>query len=503
MPDIDPSEPGPSEPGHEDRIRQFERDWIAGRCPALDDYLAWRETGSPQLLVELVHIDLEFRLKAGEAARAADYLSRYPQLAADADLAADLITTEYELRRRGDPALSFDAVAASYPQYGEQLGRQSGRTDTRGWSGPAGPGPALSRFWPTAPGYEILGRLGAGGMGVVYTARDERLGRVVALKFLPAEYARDPGRLALFHREARTASALNHPHICTVHDLGEHDGRPFIVMEFIEGRTIRDLIADPPGIGEVARLVGQAARALAVAHAAGVVHRDIKPDNLMVRADGYLKVVDFGLARRLPGVHPQTWSADRGSDSGGVIGTVPYMSPEQAKSHSPGPASDVFSLGIVLYELATGRHPFPASAPLDILNAIVDSTPVAPSSLNAAVPAVLDELLRRMLEKDPADRPSAAEVDDALSALATAPEAAPTAIPPRPVQWAVGRGEQRAELAAALAAASAGDGEMVCVVGEPGIGKTTLIEAFLADLAAEGRTCHVARGRCSERLAEA
>ena len=141
-------------------------------------------------------------------------------------------------------------------------------------------------------------------MGVVYKARDERLGRVVALKFLPAEYARDPARLALFHREARTASALNHPHICTVHDLGEQDGRPFIVMEFVEGRTLRELIGDRPSVAEAGRLIGQAARALAVAHAAGVVHRDIKPENIMVRADGYLKVLDFGLARRLPGTAP-------------------------------------------------------------------------------------------------------------------------------------------------------------------------------------------------------
>src|SRR5262249_40351242 len=154
----------------------------------------------------------------------------------------------------------------------------------------------------------------------------------------------------------------------------------------------------------------------------------------------------------IPGTASPGMSTARSTEPGMMTGTVPYMSPEQARSLPPGPASDVFSLGVVLHELVTGHHPFPGTAPLDILNATVDSPPAAPSSLNAAVPAVLDELLRRMLEKDPADRPSAAEVDDALSALATAPEAAPTAIPPRPVQWAVGRGEQRAELAAALAA---------------------------------------------------
>src|SRR5207253_2693593 len=179
-------------------------------------------------------------------------------------------------------------------------------------------------------------RLGAGGMGVVYKARDTCLGRVVALKFLPAEYAHDAARLALFQREARTASALNHPHICTVHDLGESAGRPFIVMEFVEGRILRDLVGAGTGIDEAARLIGEAARALAVAHAAGVVHRDIKPENLMVRDDGYLKVVDFGLARRLPGSALPGGSTIRESAAGRVVGTVPYMSPEQARSQPPG-----------------------------------------------------------------------------------------------------------------------------------------------------------------------
>jgi hypothetical protein len=489
----------PTRTGFEDRIRQFEQDWAAGLRPHIDSYLAGLDPAPRGLLVELVHIDLEFRIKAGESVRAADYLARYPQLAADADAAAELISAEFDLRRRADPALAFDEVAAGYPQYRERLAHHTVRHRSAAAGTPA-PGPAGP---PSAPGYEILGPSCVGGMGVVYKARDERLGRLVALKFLPAEYAHDPARLALFDREARTASALNHPHICTVHDLGESDGRPFIVMEFVEGRTLRALAAERPEIDEIARLVGQAARALAVAHAAGVVHRDIKPENLMVRADGYLKVVDFGLARRLPGSALPGQSTARSTEPGMITGTVPYMSPEQARSLSPGPASDAFSLGIVLYELVAGRHPFPGTAPLDILNAIVDTTPAAASEHNPAVPPALDGLLWRMLAKDPADRPSAAEVDAALSALAAAPEPAPPPVPPRPARWAVGRGDERAALAAALDGAAAGAGEMVCVAGEPGIGKTTLIETFLADLAADGRACHVARGRCSERLAEA
>jgi predicted ATPase len=495
--------PAANEPGagFEDLVRQFERDWQAGRAPPLDDYLDGAASPSHELLVELAHVDLEFRIKTGATARAADYLTRYPQLAADPDAAADLVATEYQLRHRDDPGLTFDAVASDYPAYRDRLEQHRARLTAPHTTGP--PAPVAHRLLPSPPGYEVLDRLGWGGMGVVYRARDLRLGRVVALKFLPPEYARDPDRLALFHREARTASALNHPHICTVHDLGEYDGRPFIVLEFVEGRTLRELIGDRPGIEATARLVGQAARALAVAHAAGVVHRDVKPENLMVRADGYLKVLDFGLARQLPGSGP--WSST-GSVFGGVTGTVPYMSPEQARGERPGPASDVFSLGIVLYELVTGRHPFPGGNPLDILNAIVGESPVPPSGLDPEVSAALDALIGRMLEKDPADRPSAADVDAALACLtdpAAPAVAAPAGPRTRPRPQTVGRVEERAALWAAFEAAAGGAGGMVCVVGEPGIGKTTLVEDFLADLAADGRACHVARGRCSERLAEA
>lgn len=490
--------PDRGEPAYEDLIRRFERAWLAGRRPAVEDFLHEADPSDHDLLVELAHVELEFRIKAGQPARAEDYFARFPQLAAGT-AAAGLIAAEYELRRRIDPELPFDEVAAKYPQYLTRLEEYRARLtaplfDSR-------PGEAASVPWPSAPGYEVLGPLGSGGMGVVFKARDERLGRVVALKFLPAEYARDPDRLALFHREARTASALNHPHICTVHDLGEHDGRPFIVMELVEGRTLRELIGGSPAVVELARLVGQAARALAVAHAAGVVHRDIKPENLMVRADGYLKLLDFGLAQRLPGAVVSTGSSGGRSGLAGVAGTAAYMSPEQARGEPPGPASDVFSLGVVLYEAATGRHPFPADRPLDVLHAITTAEPVSAARLNPELPAELVELVGRMLEKDPAVRPSAAEVDAALSAPHRAATAPPPAARPRPCT--VGRGGERAGLWAAFDAAAGGTGQMVCVAGEPGIGKTTLVDDFLADLAANGRSCHVARSRCSERLVEA
>ena len=317
------------DPASESLIRRFELDWAAGRVrlsTVCDRDLAVR----PRALVELAHIELELRIKG---ARAADYLTRYPQLAADSAAATDLIAAEYEFRHRLDPNLTFAAFASRYPAYRERLELDHSPEEARS-TRPLARNRAPS---PSAPGYAILEQLGRGGMGVVYKARDERLGRVVAIKFLPADYVRDPGRLALFHREARTASALNHPHICTIHELGEHEGRPFIVMEYVEGHTLRDLIGRRPEWDALAKLLAQAARALVVAHAAGVVHRDIKPENLMVRADGYLKVLDFGLARQLPGFGTGALSTNPNSDSQGVAGTIPYMSPEQAQSNRPAP----------------------------------------------------------------------------------------------------------------------------------------------------------------------
>jgi serine/threonine protein kinase len=207
--------------------------------------------------------------------------------------------------------------------------------------------------------YQIQGELGRGAMGVVYKARDTRLGRFVAMKFLTLQAARDPRRLERFRREARAASALNHPAVCTLHNLGEHEGRPYLVLEFVEGQTLRSLIAPAPDLPRLLPLFRQAAEALVVAHAAGIVHRDIKPDNLMVRPDGYVKVLDFGLARLLasaPGAGPLPAATD--TDAGVVMGTVGYMSPEQALGRPVDSASDLFSLGVVLYELTTGRHPF-------------------------------------------------------------------------------------------------------------------------------------------------
>jgi len=487
-------------------IKRFERAWLAGDRPDVAAYLVADVPWAGVLLVELVHVDLEFRLKAGEAARLEPYLAAFPQLAADRATMLGLIAAEHALRRRHAGHVDPDEYAGRFPGYADALnagGDTLGPVEDSVATGPAA--------WPVVPGYVVEEQLGRGGMGVVYKARDVSLGRYVALKFLPDEYARDPDRLERFRREARTASALNHPHICTVHALGEvapacgATPRPFIVMELIDGPTLRDvadgkttgLDAEESPIAAACRMVAQAARALAAAHAAGVVHRDVKPENVMVRADGYVKVVDFGLARGVPMLGRLHLPAGAGfqqdTDPGAILGTVAYMSPEQARGQIVESPSDIFSLGIVLYQLVTGRHPFEADSALGILHAIGSARPATPSSVNPSVPPALDGLLEAMLQKDARLRPTAAEVAQTLAGAADWT----TAAAPRPL---VRRERELALLRLALAAADAGRGSIQCVAGEPGIGKTTLVEDFLDGVDDPDAGRIVGRGHCSERL---
>ena len=211
--------------------------------------------------------------------------------------------------------------------------------------------------------YEILGPLGAGGMGEVYRARDARLGREVALKRLRPEFAASEDRRKRFEREARAASALNHPHIVSVFDIGDEGGALYIAMELVEGRTLRELVTEEPlPLRKLLDVAVQAASALARAHEGGIVHRDLKPENLMLSRDGYLKILDFGLAKLVEaspsGSGSELVTAVSGTQAGSVLGTVGYMSPEQAAGRAVDFRSDQFSLGTILYELAAGRKPF-------------------------------------------------------------------------------------------------------------------------------------------------
>lgn len=348
--------------------------------------------------------------------------------------------------------------------------------------------------------YRVLEPLGEGGMGTVYRARDERLGREVAVKVLKRHD--DAQAVDRFFREARAASALNHPNIVTVFDAGEAAQGHFIVMELVRGRGLRTLIGQPLEHTRFLNLTRQMAEALAVAHDADIVHRDMKPENIMVREDGYVKVLDFGLARlnRRLGL-TSTSQTTTATEPRTLVGTIKYMSPEQATGRPASTASDVFSLGVVLYELATGQHPFEAESVYGILHAIVAHNPASPSRLNVELSGRLEELLLRMLAKDPNLRPSAADTVAAVTVPESATRlgaASAAAVISR--RQSVGRLKPRAELRAALEHVGRGSGLVVCVSGEAGIGKSTLVEDFLADVAAGGE-CHVARGRCSERLA--
>ncbi len=259
---------------------------------------------------------------------------------------------------------------------------------------------SLDRIGQKIGRYVLTGHLGEGGMGEVYAARDSELGRFVAVKFL-AQSAVGASSVDRFIREAKAASALNHPNIVTIYEVIHTTSRLGIVMELVDGMSLRQLCGSPVPVDRVLHLGEQVARALGAAHARGIVHCDIKPENLMVRQDGFVKVLDFGLAQDL---------SSMASSSILPAGTLRYMSPEQSRGGAASPAGDVFSLGIVLYELSTGAHPFESGSLFDGLKALNEAAPRPPSSRNAFVPPQLDALILRMLAKDPSQRPSAAEV---------------------------------------------------------------------------------------------
>jgi serine/threonine protein kinase/tetratricopeptide (TPR) repeat protein len=375
-----------------------------------------------------------------------------------------------------------------------------GGTPTGEMSMMGGPAPAHLRPGVRLGPYQLEALLGEGGMGQVFRGRDTRLGRPVAIKTIRAERGQSPDFRIRFQREARATAALNHPHICTLYDVGEQEGTLYLVMEYVEGQTLASRLREGPlPIDQLLRRAAEVSQALAAAHERGIIHRDLKPANLMLTAAG-VKVLDFGLAKFTGLEASATDAAIDITRAHTILGTPAYMSPEQTRGEELDPRSDLFSFGCVLYEAATGVRPFRGSSLPETLREVVSGHPPPPSSLRPELPAGWDSILMRTLAKDRDRRYQSAA--DLFSALEEVRGSLPLAGPrteerePDPV---FGREKELAKLEASLSSAMQGNGRVLMVSGEPGIGKTALTRMFVYRARKKNADLALARGACVEQ----
>jgi serine/threonine protein kinase len=396
-------------------LGRFEDAWLGGERPRLEEYAPAGGGLRQAALAELAHIDLEFRLKAGEPARVEEYLRRFGELNAQPDDVLALIAAEYRLRRRAQPDLVAEEYLERFPQHRTALATLLDADTDRPLGLRDGPeaGP------PAIPGYEILGKLGEGGMGTVYEARHLELDRLVALKVVHRGLVAEHAQLARFRREARAAARLSHPNIVTLYDAGQAGGVPYLTMEYVEGVTLAQLVhrRGPLPVAEACDYVRQAALGLQHGHERGLVHRDIKPSNLIVMpASGQLKVLDFGLARlreRVPACAPNTEVTEEGV----LMGTADYLAPEQAlDARRVDIRADIYALGCTLYHLLAGQPPFPGASLTEKLLRHQRDEPPSLAALRPDLPEGLAGVVMRMMAKRPEERyQTPAEVAAALA----------------------------------------------------------------------------------------
>jgi serine/threonine-protein kinase len=384
------------------RVDQQER-WLRGERVAVEDYLqpCCLPRASEEHAIDLVYGEFLLRQRLGEAPDLEEYARRFPQF-------AERLRLQVELHR------ALQAARGETPSAVEAAGEfDDRRTIPQPLRGPHTPATDL----PSVPGYEVLDRLGGGGMGVVYRARQIGLRRPVALKMLRAEASADGELLARFRAESALLARLQHPNIVQVHEVGEHQGRPFIALEYVEGGSLdRKLAGNPQPAEEAAQLMQAVARAVQYAHERGIVHRDLKPHNVLLAEDGSPKVTDFGLAKLLAeGAGLSSLRCQ--TRTGAILGTPSYMAPEQTAGSAGevGPQADVYALGAILYELLTGRPPHQGATALETLEQVRTQEPVPPSRLQPRVPRDLDTITLKCLRKEPHRRyPSAQALADDL-----------------------------------------------------------------------------------------